>query len=197
MLLGKPAAEVTKAERQLAKAVNFGLLYGQGAKGLQAYAGNSYGVEITLEEAARHREAWFDAYPAFRRWHARSRREAERSLSVRTPAGRVRRWPTADRGDPACWKLTEALNTPVQGGAAEAMLAALGHLSARLEAAGLDAVPVAVVHDEVIVEAAEGDAAEAARLLEEGMVAGFLDVFPEAATNGLVEAHVGGSWADK
>ena len=77
------------------------------------------------------------------------------------------------------------------------MLAALGHLAERLDAAGLDAVPVAVVHDEVIVEAAEADAPEAARLVEEGMVAGMLDVFPEAATNGLVEARVGGSWADK
>ena len=77
------------------------------------------------------------------------------------------------------------------------MLAALGHLTERLDTAGLDAVPVAVVHDEVIVETAEGAAPEAARLLEESMVAGFLDVFPEAATNGLVEAHVGGSWADK
>jgi DNA polymerase I-like protein with 3'-5' exonuclease and polymerase domains len=73
------------------------------------------------------------------------------------------------------------------------MLAALGHL----DLAGLDAVPVAAVHDEIILEVAEGDAAEAARRLEESMVAGMLDIFPDAATNGLVEARVGQSWADK
>jgi hypothetical protein len=54
-----------------------------------------------------------------------------------------------------------------------------------------------VVHDEVIVEAVQEHAADAARVLEESMVAGMLDVFPDAATNGLVEAHVGRSWADK
>ncbi len=72
-----------------------------------------------------------------------------------------------------------------------------GHLAGRLEAAGLDAVPVAVVHDEVILETARQDADEAARILEECMVAGMLDVFPDAATDGLVEAGIGRSWADK
>jgi DNA polymerase I-like protein with 3'-5' exonuclease and polymerase domains len=77
------------------------------------------------------------------------------------------------------------------------MLAALDHLDRRLAASGIDATPVAVVHDELIVEASAGDAPEAARLLEASMVAGMLDVFPEAATTGLVEARVGASWADK
>jgi DNA polymerase I-like protein with 3'-5' exonuclease and polymerase domains len=53
------------------------------------------------------------------------------------------------------------------------------------------------VHDEVILEASEADAPEAARILEECMVAGMLDVFPDASTTGLVEAHIGKSWADK
>ena len=63
MLLKKAPEAVDKVERQLAKAVNFGLLYGQGAKGLQGYAAKSYGVDITLEEAGRHRAAWFDRLP--------------------------------------------------------------------------------------------------------------------------------------
>jgi P4 family phage/plasmid primase-like protien len=197
MILGKPAEAIDKAERQLAKAVNFGLLYGQGAKGLQGYAAKSYGVEITLAEATRHREAWFDAYPAFRRWHTRSEREARKTLSVRTPAGRVRRWSSRDYDAENGFRATEAYNTPVQGGAAEAMLAALGRLTRRLDSAGLDAMPIAVVHDEVILEASEADAPEAARILEECMVAGMLDVFPDATIQGLVEAHIGKSWADK
>ena len=197
MLLGKRAEEVTKRERQLAKAVNFGLLYGQGTKGLQAYAASNYGVEISLAEAGAYRGAWFDAYPAFRRWHRAIERDARRSLSVRTPAGRVRRWSSLDPKAKSGFKVTEAYNTPVQGGAAEAMLAALGHLTRRLDTAGLNATPLAVVHDEVIVEASEADAPEAARILEESMVAGMLDVFPDASTTGLVEAHIGKSWADK
>ena len=117
----------TKAERQLAKAVNFGLLYGQGAKGLQAYAANSYGVEMTLDGGRRGTAR--RGSPPTRRSGAgtpRAAARARRALSV-THAGRARAaLADADREDPACWKLTEALNTPVQGGAAEAMLAALG-----------------------------------------------------------------------
>jgi DNA polymerase I len=197
MIRDKEPEEVSKDERQLAKAVNFGLLYGQGARGLQAYAAATYGVAITEAEARRHREAWFAAYPAFARWHRRSGNAARRELVVRTPAGRVRRWDTADRKAPGGFRETEAYNTPVQGGAAEAMLAALARVERGLGAAGLDAVLVAVVHDELIVEAAEADAAVAARVLEEGMTAGMLDVFPEASVKGLVEARVGSSWADK
>lgn len=56
--------EVTKEDHQLAKAVNFGLLYGQGAKGLQDYTRDKYEVEMSPEEAAEYRERWFEAYPA-------------------------------------------------------------------------------------------------------------------------------------
>ena len=50
-LLNKPVEEVSKDERQLAKAVGFGLLFGQSARGLQRYAANTYGVEMTEDEA--------------------------------------------------------------------------------------------------------------------------------------------------
>ena len=190
MILGKPPEEITKQERQLAKAVNFGLLYGQGSKGLQAYAASSYGVEITEKQAQQYRAQWFKAFPAFEAWHRSAAARAEKALAVRTPAGRERRW--ASRAE---FKQTEAFNTPVQGGAAEAMLAALALLPSKL--AGLDAVPVAVVHDELIVEAAASDAPQVAQAVEAAMVEGMLAIFPQAATAGLVEAHVGKSWADK
>jgi DNA polymerase-1 len=190
MILGKPASEITKQERQLAKAVNFGLLYGQGAKGLQAYAASSYGVEITEAQARQYRTQWFQAFPAFEAWHRAASTRAEKALAVRTPGGRERRWASREE-----FKQTEAFNTPVQGGAAEVILAALARLPEKL--AGLDAVPVAVVHDEIIIEAALADAPAVALAVEAAMVAGMLEIFPEAATLGLVEAHVGTSWADK
>src|SRR5215213_5637894 len=61
--------EVTKDDRKLAKAVNFGLLYGMGAKGLQSYALKSYGVEMSLTEATLYRRRFFDTYPGLKRWH--------------------------------------------------------------------------------------------------------------------------------
>src|ERR687897_902197 len=65
--------DVSKDERKLAKAVNFGLLYGMGAKGLQSYALRSYGIELSLDEATLYRRRFFETYPGLRRWHERER----------------------------------------------------------------------------------------------------------------------------
>ena len=75
------------------------------------------------------------------------------------------------------------------------MLAALGRLPDLLSS--LDAKPIAVIHDEVIVESSLNDAPRVIKVLEDAMVQGMLDVFPEASTLGLVEANISSSWADK
>ena len=193
MLLNKQPEEVTKQERQLAKAVNFGLLYGQGAKGLKDYASSSYGVEISEEEARQYREAWFKAYPTFASWHQVEGANSKARMMVTTPLGRKRRFVSYKDRD--FYSVTKAYNTPIQGGAAEVMLAALGKLSDLL--LGLDAKPIAVIHDEVIVESSLDEAPKVIKALEDAMVQGMLEVFPEASTLGLVEAHVADSWADK
>ncbi len=91
LVLGKPLEEVGKEDRQLAKALNFGLLYGLGAEGLRRYALTAYGVKMAPEEAQRLREAFFRAYPALKRWH---RSQPEGEVEVRTLLGRRR---TTDR----------------------------------------------------------------------------------------------------
>jgi DNA polymerase-1 len=196
-LLGKAPEAVSKAERQLPKSINFGMLFGMGASGLMGYAKSTYGVTLTPEEATRHRDAWLAAYPAIARWQRKVDREGRRALCVRTVAGRERRWPTTARSDPEAYRMTEAVNFPVQGSAAEALLAALGRLDAELSGAGLDVVPVLAVHDEVILEASEADAPTAALILERSMRDGALDLFSGMPTRGLVEARIGRSWADK
>jgi DNA polymerase I-like protein with 3'-5' exonuclease and polymerase domains len=60
--------EVSKDDRKLAKAVNFGLLYGMGAQGLRSYALKSYGVEVSLEEAVLYRRRFFQTYPGLKEW---------------------------------------------------------------------------------------------------------------------------------
>ena len=62
ILLGRTVTKDDKANRTLAKAVNFGLLYGQTAPGLKTYAKNSYGVDMTDEEAVQFRDAFFKEY---------------------------------------------------------------------------------------------------------------------------------------
>lgn len=183
-----PVAAVTKQQRQLAKAVNFGLLFGQGARGLARYAKGSYGVELTEEEAKKARHLFFQTYRGLSRWQRDTANAAKRTWQARTPAGRLRDFP---QDQPAPY--TEALNTPVQGGAAEVLQAALSHLERNLR--GLAAQLVNIVHDELVVEASEQEAAAVQRALEEAMVAGMLAIFPTASTRGLVEAHVGPNWA--
>ena len=194
MLLNKNPEDVTKQERQLAKAINFGLLYGQGAKGLKDYASSSYGVDISESEAKDYREAWFKAYPAFATWHWRERSNSEKMMAVTTPLGRKRCF-SASSQEEDHFSATKAYNTPIQGGAAEVMLAALGRLPDLLF--NLDAKPIAVIHDEVIVESSLDDAPRVIKVLEDAMVQGMLDVFPDASTLGLVEANIASSWADK
>jgi DNA polymerase-1 len=189
-LTGVPLEAVTKAQRQLAKAVNFGLLFGQGAAGLAKYAKTQYGVDMSLKQAERYRQAFFDTYPGLRRWQRRTAELAEASHSVRTPSGRVRTF-KRKRGKSY---YTAFLNTPIQGAAGEVMLAALAALDRRLK--GLDAKLVNVVHDEIVLEVAADQAAAAKTAVEEAMVEGMLSVFPRADCNGLVEAHSGPNWAE-
>ena len=184
-VLGIEPGAVTKAQRQLAKAVNFGLLFGQGAAGLQRYAKSSYGVDMTRAEAEKARTVFFKAYPGLSTWQKTTRRDAERAGQVRTPGGRVR----ALEGDRAL--ATSSLNTPIQGGAAECLLAAL----AALELDSLGAQLVNVVHDELVVECDPEQAGAVAAEVERAMVAGFLAIFPDGCTRELVEAHSGPNWA--
>lgn len=140
LVMGKRPEEVTKEERQMAKAVNFGLIYGMGAQGLANYAANSYGVTLTLEQAQRFRQRYFEAFAAVRRWHKRHERDKE----TRTLWGRRR----VLRPDAFS---TERYNSPVQGTGADLLKLALAHLWETEPPPGT--LIVSVVHDEIQVEA--------------------------------------------
>jgi DNA polymerase-1 len=162
-LLGKQ--DITKQDRQLAKAVAFGLLYGMGAKGLREYAKDSYGVSLTLEEAARHRRTFFATYPALARWHRATEAGRGTQKETRSLAGRRR---LLDPRTP----LMHRLNSPVLGTEGDAAKTALALLwERRGQCPG--ARPIAFVHDEILVEA-DADKAEAAaawlkQAMEDGM----------------------------
>ncbi len=76
-LLGKEVEDVTPDERQLAKAVNFGLLYGMGAKALAKYARTSFGQDLDESEATDIRRRYFKAYPGIRNWQQLQGRKTE------------------------------------------------------------------------------------------------------------------------
>jgi DNA polymerase-1 len=155
--------EVTKEERKLAKAVNFGLIFGQGAKGLKDYARNNYGVEMTIEEASAYRKRFFETYQGIARWHAaEGRRLDRREFDTRTLTGRRRQ---------DVRSYAEHLNAPVQGTAADGMKMALALLWERRGECS-DAVPILAVHDEIVVECDEGDAEKVEAWLKNAMVDG-------------------------
>jgi DNA polymerase I len=174
---------VTKQHRQLAKALNFGLLFGMGSKGFRIYARSQYGVDLTEQEATHYRAAFFEAYPGLARWHAKVRRA--RAKESRTLAGRRRLF---DDKTPDTWRL----NSPVQGTGADGLKLALALLwERRADCPG--AFPVLTVHDEIVVEA-DADKAEAAKTwLVQAMVDGMAPLI--APVPCVVDASIGRTWA--
>lgn len=185
LIANKNISEVTKAERQAAKAVNFGLIYAMGAKGLQGYAKTVYGVSMSLEEAETFRNRFFKAYKGIYNWHERNKR-AEDVTEVRTLSGRR----CVFNGEVG---VTGLLNTPVQGTAADIAKRALGLLAQQVSK--VNAHIVATVHDEILLEVPENNVQEAAAILKDTMEkAGqyYLKQVPVIA-----ETIIADSWAEK
>jgi DNA polymerase I-like protein with 3'-5' exonuclease and polymerase domains len=121
LVTGKEPGSVSKEERQMAKAVNFGLVYGMGAAGLVAYAHDAYGVTLDQAEAETFRRRYFEAYPKVQEWHHRQLWRAKKRGGVRTLAGRWR--PLSESS------VTKATNSPTQGTGADILKAALGAMA--------------------------------------------------------------------
>lgn len=194
-LSGKALEDVTPEERQAAKAANFGLLYGAGARTLASVAADSYGVRWTEKEARKVREAWLARYRGISAWHALTKRKGPPERETRTPLGRARRWrPLTPRGwEPGVWSLTEMLNTPVQGAGADLLKSAMVALAPALRAIG--ARLVLAVHDELVAEV-PADRAEEAR----GLVVAAMEEAGRAMLDPVpcrAEAVVAASWAEK
>jgi DNA polymerase-1 len=89
LVTGSPISQVSEEDRRLAKAVNFGLIYGMGAAKLRIYGEIKYGVTMTLEEAKAFRKRFFNAYSGIAEWHETIKRAYIRGTKEsRTLAGR-------------------------------------------------------------------------------------------------------------
>ena len=189
-VLGKPLEQVTKHDRQLSKAVGFGLLYGQSAKGLVRYAASSYGVQLADEEAQEIRKAFFRTYGSLRQWHGESHVNAQKNVSeVRTILGRRRLIPeSADEWQ----RFTALVNTPVQGSCADGMKRALVLIASRLpDSASI----ISTVHDEVIVECNEADGESVLETVRASMVEAMAEILPRVPIE--VEAGICSNWSQK
>lgn len=167
-MYGVPEDAVTKELRQTSKTINFGLLYGRGAK--------SIGVQIgASEEKARALlEKYFRTYRQVKRWLDNAARDAVRLGYSETMGGRKRFYQKLDPEDPSYERQVayierQGKNTPVQGTSADMTKIALVNVSRRIKQEKLEAVPIHTVHDEIVVEAKENQAEKVAKIVGEEM----------------------------
>jgi DNA polymerase-1 len=150
---------VDRTMRSQAKVINFGLLYGMGPQRVARETG------MSLPEARDFVERYFAAFPRVREWIEGLKRSARETGWVETLLGHRRRVPDINSQSPRVRAMAEnaAVNTPIQGTAADIIKKAMIDLEARLAESGLSARLLLQVHDELLLEvpAQEADAAEA------------------------------------
>lgn len=126
-VLGIPIDKITYEQRNAAKAVNFGFMYGMHAPSFIEYALQKFNVRISLKEGEKFRKKYFEVYAGIPPWHERQKRIVRAMGEVRTLTGRIRRLPEIESPDRGMRGQAErnAVNSPVQGLGAEYTLAGL------------------------------------------------------------------------
>jgi DNA polymerase-1 len=173
--------------RRSAKAINFGIIYGMSAFGLAQQLGIAQG------EAKAYIDAYFARYPGIRDYMEATRRKAREQGFVTTIFGRRCHVPEINSKNPAMRGFQEraAINYPLQGSAADIIKRAMARLPAALEAAGLKARMLLQVHDELVFEASEAEAArtmDVARTVMQGAA--------QLSVPLVVEAGQGKNWGE-
>jgi DNA polymerase-1 len=177
---------VTKEMRRHAKAVNFGLIYGMSAFGLM----NSTG--LTLAEAEDFVKAYFSKFPAVKNYLDGIRELARAQGYVATLLGRRRYFPALQSGTNYVLRSREereAVNSPIQGTAADIMKLSMLKIPPALNAAGLHGKMLLQVHDELVLECPRDEMETTARLVQETMESAYPLSIPLST-----EAHWGHSW---
>ncbi|QDH15605.1 DNA polymerase I [Oecophyllibacter saccharovorans] len=182
-----PLEEMDSLTRRRAKAINFGIIYGISPFGLARQ------LQVSQSEAKAYIEAYFARYPGIRDYMERMKAEAREKGYVTTPFGRRCYLPAIGERNGARRAYAErlAINAPLQGGAADIIKRAMVQLARKLPQSGLDGQMLLQVHDELVFEVAEKDAAALAELVKEEMEsAAQLDVAL------AVETGTGHNWAE-
>ena len=180
-----PFDEVTDLQRRNAKAVNFGIVYGISSFGL------SQDLSITKKEAAEYIERYFETYPKIKGYLDGLVAEAKEKGYVTTMFGRRRPIPELSSSNFMQRSFGEriAMNSPIQGTAADIIKIAMNRVHDRLLAEGLKSRLILTVHDELLVETAAEEEQEVRKILAEEMHgAAQLSVMLE------IDVHAGSDW---
>jgi DNA polymerase-1 len=183
-----PINEVTGDMRRQAKIVNFGTIYGQGSLAL------SKQLDIPRETAARFIDSYFQTYPGIERFFIDSLAECRREGHVKTILGRRRaiEGVRPDAGRSRNLAERTAVNTIIQGSAADLMKLAMINVHRRLKRENHPARMLLQIHDELIFESPSGEVAYMAKMLREEMAG----VYPALRVPLKVDVKAGPSWAE-
>ena len=185
-VFGVPAESVTREQRTIAKAINYGLAYGQGDYGLSRVLG------IHRAEAAKYIASYMLRYAGVARFMHSLISEAQHQGGARTLLGRWRALPDLEARNRNARNAAErmARNTPIQGAAADLMKLAMIRVEERLEKDFPSARMLLTVHDELVVEAPSAECESLAAMLKHVMENVYpLDVPLE------VDVGVGSDWS--
>lgn len=187
-MFGVPLDQVTPRQREHAKGLNYGLVYGMGAEGLSAR------IESTLQEAEVLIEKYFEAYSGVATWLREAADTAVRESRSRTASGRL--WifqlDPRDRAQLGALKRV-GKNAPIQGTASDIFKRAMTLLDAAL--LDRDARIINSIHDELVVECEESIADEVKEIVVAMMVAGAKEFLPRVPVS--VEAVISDAWIKK
>ena len=186
-VFGVPPLMVEAEHRRRAKAVNFGIVYGLSAFGLSQQIG------IDTKEAKRFIDAYFEKYSGVREFIDRTLEQARRDQKVTTLFGRVRPIPDIHSKNFNLRGFAErtAVNTPLQGTAADLIKIAMIRIDAELRERGLRSRMLLQVHDELVFEVPEGEVDTMVRLVTEQM-----ERVHELKVPLKVEVGTGPNWRD-
>jgi DNA polymerase I len=154
---------VTKKQRDLAKAMILGLLYGLSAYGLPTYAFKNYGIKMTPREAGEYVQTFYGLYPKLEEYH-------ESILEELNEQGYVNQKTLSGRRRDNITNRNEAINAPVQGTAADGLKMAMAEVYKGLRKFDGTAFIVATIHDEFLVECDEADGPEVLEIVQRAMV---------------------------
>ena len=186
-VLGIPLSEVTKEQRSSAKAVNFGIVYGIGEFSL------SQDLHISVKEAKAYIDSYLEKYHGVRNYMSEIKEQAKKDGYVKTMMNRIRYIPELKSPNYNIRQFGErvALNTPIQGTAADIIKLAMVRVDQRLISENLKSRLILQVHDELIVEAAEDEVETVKKILSEEMQGAM-----ELRVPLKVDMSVGHSWFD-
>jgi DNA polymerase-1 len=186
-VFGVPLAEVTPTLRSRAKAVNFGIVYGISDYGL------SRDLHIPKKEAASYIDSYFERYPGIRKFMDDTVAAAHETGSVTTLYGRRRELPAIKSRNFMQRSLAErmAMNTPIQGTAADIIKLAMIEAYHRLQEAGVKSRILLQVHDELVLETTENERELVSKILKESM-----EQVAKLSVPLLIDIHSGKNWAE-